>query len=168
MTNQLMQIQYIVHLMLENRSFDHMLGKLYDKSNPPPRNQPFDGLTGKEFNPLSPSGPPFLVFDISTLPAEQRYCMLGGDPGEGIHNYNNQLYGKPNPSNRDKPTNLGFIENFAAKIRSDQEKNVPLRPWVKPTNIMGYYTPSLLPILSTLASAYAVCDRWFCSIPGHT
>lgn len=168
MANQLMQIQHIVHLMLENRSFDHMLGVLYDKENPPAGNQPFDGLTGEEFNPSYPSDKPFRVFDIGNLPSEQRYCMLGTDPGEGFHNYNNQLYGRSNPSNKDSPTNLGFIKNFALKIDSDKKKKDVVRAWTRSTNIMGYYTPTLLPVLSTLASAYAVCDRWFSSIPGHT
>ena len=41
------QIDHIVVLMLENRSFDSMLGKLYPKS------AIFDGLDGTEQNPDS-------------------------------------------------------------------------------------------------------------------
>ena len=39
------KIDHIVVLMLENRSFDSMLGKLY------PRSAMFDGLDGTEQNP---------------------------------------------------------------------------------------------------------------------
>lgn len=39
-------IEHIVVLMLENRSFDHLFGFL---DHP----QPFDGLTGNEWNPVS-------------------------------------------------------------------------------------------------------------------
>ena len=52
MANQLPAIKHIVQLMLENRSFDQMLGFLYNangnKSSP---NQPYEGLTGNESNP---------------------------------------------------------------------------------------------------------------------
>jgi len=41
---QLQNIDHIVVLMLENRSFDCLLGKLYDKS------ASFDGLSGTEQN----------------------------------------------------------------------------------------------------------------------
>ena len=51
MANQLGAIKHIVQLMLENRSFDQMLGFLYtDNGNKAPTGQKFDGLTGNEFN----------------------------------------------------------------------------------------------------------------------
>ena len=52
MANQLAAIKHVVQLMLENRSFDQMLGFLYAGSgNRSPTNQPFEGLTGNETNP---------------------------------------------------------------------------------------------------------------------
>ena len=51
MANQLPSVKHIVQLMLENRSFDQMLGFLYHPANQSPSGQPFDGLTGKESNP---------------------------------------------------------------------------------------------------------------------
>ncbi len=48
MANQLGAIKHIVQLMLENRSFDQMLGFLYD-NNKSSTGQPFEGLTGNEF-----------------------------------------------------------------------------------------------------------------------
>jgi len=45
-------VDHIVVRMLENRSFDHMLGFLYTaEGNVPPSGTPFKGLTGKESNP---------------------------------------------------------------------------------------------------------------------
>jgi phospholipase C len=45
-SSSLSSIQHIVVLMLENRSFDHMLGFLYTGSgNVSPAGQPYDGLT---------------------------------------------------------------------------------------------------------------------------
>jgi phospholipase C len=49
MANQLGKVNHIVHVMLENRSFDHMLGFLYaDSGNRSPAGQVYDGLTGEE------------------------------------------------------------------------------------------------------------------------
>ena len=39
---------------------------------------------------------------------------------------------------------------------------------VHAAGIMKCFTPQTLPILSTLATQYAVCDRWFSSVPGST
>jgi phospholipase C len=85
--NQLGAIQHIVHLMLENRSFDHMLGFLYaDSGNVSPSGQPFEGLTGTETN-LDASGNTVSVFKIdATQP--NAYFMPGADPGEGYINTN--------------------------------------------------------------------------------
>jgi phospholipase C len=33
---------------------------------------------------------------------------------------------------------------------------------------MGVFTPAMLPVLSGLASGFAVCDQWFCSAPTET
>ena len=45
-------VDHVVVLMLENRSFDHMLGLLYsDAGNTTPSGQRFDGLSGDETNP---------------------------------------------------------------------------------------------------------------------
>ena len=41
------EIDHLVVLMLENRSFDQMLGFLYPNKQGP-RNQPFEGLKGDE------------------------------------------------------------------------------------------------------------------------
>ena len=92
MPNQLGSIQHIVHLMLENRSFDHMLGFLYaDSGNVSPAGHPFEGLTGTESNPDS-TGKPVTVYQIDvTQPGA--FFMPGADPGEGYVNTNQQLFG---------------------------------------------------------------------------
>ena len=37
-----------------------------------------------------------------------------------------------------------------------------------PSEIMGMYSPEMLPIMSRLAKGFAVCDRWFSSAPTQT
>ena len=36
------------------------------------------------------------------------------------------------------------------------------------SDIMGCFTPEALPVLSALATGYAVCDQWFSSAPTET
>ena len=73
-------VEHVVQLMLENRSFDHMLGFLYP-GNVSPSGQPFEGLTGTESNPGS-NGQPVTVFRIEpTTPSA--YYMPGADPEIG-------------------------------------------------------------------------------------
>jgi phospholipase C len=62
--NRLSSVEHVVLLMLENRSFDHMLGFLYaDSGNKSPSGQAFEGLTGSESNPDA-NGKPVKVFQI--------------------------------------------------------------------------------------------------------
>ena len=82
MANGLASIEHVVVLMLENRSFDHMLGFLYTGAgNVSPSGQPFDGLRGTESNPGA-SGQPVTVFKIEPG-TPNAYLMPGADPGEG-------------------------------------------------------------------------------------
>src|ERR1700722_20036084 len=75
-------VNHVVVLMLENRSFDHMLGYLYAGSgNVSPSGQPFEGLTGNEFCPDS-TGKQVGVYQI-TPSTPNAYFMPGADPGEG-------------------------------------------------------------------------------------
>src|SRR4051794_21479904 len=73
---RLAAIDHVVVLMLENRSFDHMLGFLYtDEGNVSPAGHPFEGLTGKESNP-DVHGTKVPVFRIDTT-APRGYFMPG-------------------------------------------------------------------------------------------
>lgn len=168
MPNQLNAIQHVVVLMLENRSFDQMLGFLYESNgNVSPRtNQPFEGLTGTESNP-DDTGREFTVYKIDTN--SDTYLMPGGDPGEGFQNTNYQLFSTDDPPAGTTATNKGFVINFKAAVASDLAKHyADTLPGTVPSQIMGMYSPDSLPILSGLAKGFAVCDQWFCSVPTMT
>jgi phospholipase C len=167
MTDRLPDIQHIVVLMLENRSFDHMLGLLYaGQRNVSPQGQPFEGLTGSEANPDS-SGKAVKAFPVAAGTA-LTYFMPGADPGEGYAATNAQLFGSEQPVSA-VATNEGFVTNFAATLAWESRT-----PGWKPlagthaTDIMGMYTPALLPVLSGLARGFAVCDQWYASVPTET
>ncbi|MGD0190848.1 MAG: alkaline phosphatase family protein [Rhizomicrobium sp.] len=164
----LSQIDFVVHLMLENRSFDQMLGFLYtDDENESPAGDAFDGLTGNEFN-LDSSGNKVTVFRIDqTHPTP--YFMPGCDPREGFEPTNLQLFGvDPVPAGA-TPTNGGFIVNFENAITYDQTHDRPEAiPETTPSDIMGMYDPAMLPVMTALARGFAVCDAWFASVPTET
>jgi phospholipase C len=151
--------------MLENRSFDHMLGFLYP-SKTGPNGQPFEGLLGTETN-NDTSGTPVTVYQINTA-NPNAYFMPGADPGEGYANTNSQLFGTGSPPSPPVATNGGFVTNFDAAISYDQRSQRTVLPNTTAADIMGIFPPSALPVLSGLAKGFAVCDHWYSSVPTET
>jgi phospholipase C len=168
MPNRLSAIEHIVVLMLENRSFDHMLGFLYaDQNNQSPSGQAFDGLTGSESN-LDASGEAVKVYAIQPN-AANLYFQPGADPGEGYSATNSQLFGTITAPTPAAAMNKGFVTDYAYTLGwESKESGWSVFPGTVASDIMGMYTPSLLPVLSGLARGYAVCDQWFSSVPTET
>jgi phospholipase C len=172
--NPLSRINCIVQLMLENRSFDQMLGFLYadHKNVAPTTGQPFDGLTGNEAN-SDENGKPVRVFKIGApnpdVPAADGhpYHMPGCDPGEHFQDVNEQLFGVDPAPVRGNPSNQGFVKSFAKGIVTHKGFKDTL-PGTVSAEIMGAYPPEMLPVMSALARGFAVCDRWFASVPTQT
>src|SRR6266851_736529 len=142
--------------MLENRSFDHMLGfsalaGIDAKSGRPTT---IDGLTGSEANVLA-SGTRIPV-------AAGADFVLSGDPGHDFDDVLEQLCGSGAlyPDGRGTYpdiNNSGFASRWAAKA-----------PSMDPGIVMRGFRPDQLPVLHTLAAEFAVCDHWFASLPGPT
>ncbi len=168
--NGLSSVEHIVLLMLENRSFDHMLGFLYaDSGNTSPLGHPFEGLTGSESNPAAGGGQPVTVFRIEPS-TPNAYFMPGADPGEGYMATNSQLYGSNNgPSSPSQvPAMQGFVADYAYTLRWETNEKRPIVAGTTAGDIMGCYTPQALPVLSALAKGFAVCDHWYASAPTET
>jgi phospholipase C len=166
-TGKSASLNHIVVLMLENRSFDHMLGLLYaDAGNISPKTgQPFEGLGGHESN-LDGNGHAASITKIAgTEPAA--YFSPGADPGEGYVATNEQLWGSSSPPPGVAPTMSGFVTNFAATLSTKDlhRKNVP---GTTANDIMKVFSPEALPVLSGLARGFAVCDNWYASVPTET
>jgi phospholipase C len=131
--------------MMENRSFDHMLGALHAED------ARINGLTGNETN-LDTTNEPAKV-----LPQAGFQGQLDPDPDHHFPAVHKQLYfGTPGPPA--VPSMQGFVQSY-----SDQERNV-----AHSHKIMYYFAPDKLPVLHTLARNYAVFNGWFASIPGPT
>jgi phospholipase C len=87
------------------------------------------------------------------------------NPGEPYEDVYSQMYDVPavefaetSPDVTRTPNMQGFIRNYAA------QKDAP----ADAASIMNSLTPKTVPVLSSLAHHYAVCDRWFASIPTQT
>ena len=166
-TNHLSAINHIIVLMLENRSFDHMLGFLYaDHGNLSPSKQPFEGLTGHESNPDA-HGAPVSVFKIGPS-TPNPYFMPGADPGEGYMATNFQLFGNIHAPTPPLATNRGFVKDFAYTLGWEAKEKWSILEGTTANDIMGVFTPEMLPVLSALARGFAVCDHWFGSVPTET
>ncbi|GAB2585694.1 phosphoesterase [Dyella jejuensis] len=166
--NPLSAINHIVVLMLENRSFDHMLGFLYtDAGNVSPSGQPFDGLTGKESNPGADGTQAVSVSKIQVA-TSSTYFMPGADPGEGYTATNAQLFGSTTAPVPPAATNQGFVSDFSYTLSWESKEKNSVLPGTVANDIMGMHTPETLPVLSALARGFAVCDGWFGSVPTET
>jgi phospholipase C len=162
-------INHVVVLMLENRSFDHMLGYLYTaQGNVSPSGQPFEGLTGSEQNPDGKGGA-VSVYQI-TPSTPNAYFMPGADPGEGYKATNSQLYGSTAAPATGTPAPMtGFVTDYAYTLGwQTKDPGWSVLPGTTDSMIMGCFTPAALPVLSALATGYAVCDHWFASVPTET
>jgi phospholipase C len=177
MASNLAKIQHIVVLMLENRSFDNMLGFLYaDQGNVPPRNLPaqdaasFDGLLPHAMSDAfwNPANADFFsssgtvldkVFASSGTTGAAPFTVPDPDPNELFLNFNFQIFGAQTPAENQRPTMLGFLLDYL--IATGNDLNTA-------KHIMESYSPSQVPVLSQLAKSYAVCDRWFGSVPAQT
>lgn len=146
---RLQEIEHIVVLMLENRSFDHMLGYLSLPESAGGRGRSdIDGLTGApdQFNAYDG--------DIYTPQPLHGYLSFPWDPPHDYKYVVKQI----------ARNNGGFVEQFA-KHHGQLYKRLPLED---PGLVMGYHTADHVPAFDQLAAQFCVCDRWFSSLPGPT
>jgi phospholipase C len=131
--------------MMENRSFDHMLGSLHAEDSR------INGLTGKETNPDNSNEP------AKVQPQAAFQGQLDPDPDHHFPAVHKQLFfGTQGPPA--VPSMQGFVQSYW-----DQQHDV-----AHSRKIMYYFAPDKLPVLHTLARNYAVFNGWFSSIPGPT
>ena len=168
--NGLAGIEHVVVMMLENRSFDNVLGWLYDPANASPFQsapfgQPFEGLSGKV---LSNPVPAALGGGTASPGAETTTWYPDPDPGELFADVFEQLFNTqdiPDPNRSDPPGMQGFVNNYARTIAL---YNAAFPPGTDPRIIMNGFRPATLPVMSALANGFGVCDHWYSSIPTQT
>lgn len=139
------QLKHIVVLMMENRSFDHMLGSLKAV------NPEIDGITNQLSNPDTTGAL------VKPQPKAEFQSQLQPDPDHHFPAVDLQIYGGDSSQNR--VANMqGFVKSYFNQQRDVRHSQV----------IMYYFSQDQLPVLTTLALEFAVFNRWFASIPGPT
>jgi phospholipase C len=109
------KIDHLVILMLENRSFDHMLGYLKLQGKRPE----MEGLTGTEVNHDS-NGVAVAVHPLAT-DGRPVPTFFANDPGHGMPDVLEQI--APDPITH--ITNGGFVTNFAKQLATEAEDLPP-------------------------------------------
>jgi phospholipase C len=172
-------IKHLFVLMMENRSFDHMLG--------------YSGITGTDTQTGKPTAveglvtsggnairPPVQYYNDYTPPpppatATTRYSVTptAGDTTYNHHDVKHQFFdvmrqlcgqGQASvpPNGAAYPqvaeaTKTGFAADYA--LNSDSGN---------PGEPMRCYAPENLPVLNALAKEFVLCDHWFSSMAGPT
>jgi len=181
--SNLEKFDHIVVLMLENRSFDNLLGYLYGPGQVP-RGQRFEGVAGKNLSNPIPPGADEADRGIAPVAPGATMDNPNPDPGEEYPHVNTQLYGTILPdANRahdalamaapfNAPAPLpatapmdGFVIDYVANFT-----RIAGRPptYAEYRVIMDCFQPDDVPVLSTLARSFAVCDHWHCAVPSQT
>jgi phospholipase C len=132
-------IKHVVLLLLENRSFDQMLGcfqEIYPN---------LDGVDANAPARVNSDG----ARQYQQLPTEVEQTPV--DPRHDTKHVLNQL----------KDGNAGFVRDFAefyGATASPDDRQL----------IMSYYPRMFLPALHRMARDFTICDHWFSSLPGPT
>jgi phospholipase C len=149
-----MPVQHVFVLMLENRSFDHLLGfcGINGCDAETGESTQVNVLTGSEANLFNGS---------SYTVAKGADTVMPIDPGHEFTNVLEQLCGTgvSYPSGGAYPAinKSGFVASY---VRSGGG--------VAPQEVMKCFAPDQLPVLVALAQEFAICDNWHASMPGPT
>jgi phospholipase C len=130
--------------MLENRSYDHLLGFL----------PAGEGLTGKEYNLVDPADPQSEAVYVSD---SSGYITLP-NPSHDVVSVEKQEFGEVGKIVTPAPMS-GFVKMQVETANGDVGLG---------KEIMQCFDPGKIPALSTLAHEFVLCDHWHASVPGPT
>src|SRR5665647_1040491 len=146
-------IETIVIVMLENRSFDHVCGYLSLPEADPPMD--VEGLRADkawqdQYRNDDLDGTPISIHRLK--PDEQNFI----DPPHEDTNIATQI-NTPTHGNA-QPILGGFVKSYADAIPKPNDRSA----------VMGYYGKEAVPVFDFFARNYAICDHWFSSLPAGT
>ena len=149
----LRDVETIVFVMMENRSFDHALGYLSTAKASPAmtveglRDDPawlaaHANTHAGTVYPLHALGPDIQSMEDPPHDSVAIALQVGrsSQPGEA-------------------PPMNGFVESYVTQRRT---------PTHDPSLVMGYYAKEAVPVFDFFARNYAVCDHWFAALPTGT
>jgi phospholipase C len=139
--------QHVIVVMLENRSFDHLLGMLDHPKQ-------FENLPPGTFNEDRSGN------RIFANRAPDR--TFAADASHHHEEVMEQVYGERRPRWPYVAKNDGFVKVHEGRLR---RKGIDLQHL---REVMDYYESDQMPVLSSLAKSYVLFDHWFSSMPGPT
>ncbi|MFI5161205.1 MAG: alkaline phosphatase family protein [Sphingobacteriales bacterium] len=153
-------INHVFVLMLENHSFDHLLG--------------YSGITGTDAETGDATavrglaGNEFNLYDGVQYPVgNPAGFSMPVDPAHEFADALFQLSGDTAPydpaAGYPAITNSGFVSDYV-NSQTPGEGHATSNFGA----VMKCFSPEQLPVLNALAREFAVCDNWFSSIPGPT
>lgn len=146
-------LKHIVVLMMSGRSFDHMLGGLSLVMENGKKKYPrINGLTGTESNPDTQGA------IVKVQPNARFQGQLDPMPDHHFPGVDLQIFGGAPPEAGRVANMQGFVRDYFSQTNDVNRSH----------NIMYYFAPDKLPVLTTLATQFAVFNGWFSSIPGPT
>jgi phospholipase C len=147
---------HVVVLMLENRSFDNILGYLYQGGVPSGKN--FEGVAGKALTNPDAGG------QLIPVSIGAEFHQPYPDPGEEFDHVTFQLFGPDQALGT--PQMKGFVQDYYRTLQGLQNWHGSAAAQSLP--IMKCFAPNSLPVLNGLAEGFAVFDHWFCAVPSQT
>ncbi|KAF8673167.1 hypothetical protein HU200_048715 [Digitaria exilis] len=148
------KIKTVVVVIQENRSFDHMLGWMKSL------NPAIDGVTGAETNHAvaGDASSPAVHFGNASQ-------YVDPDPGHSFMAIYEQIYGDPYTWGSGAPaTKPGVAVPPMSGFAQQAEKE---KAGMSAT-VMNGFRPDAVPVYRELVKEFAVCDRWFASVPTST
>lgn len=175
---------HLVVVMFENRSFDNVLGWLY-QNDEVPAGSSFAGLHQGSYSNAVPGSGEKVAAHVYSGATDSVMASPIPDPGEAYPHVNTQIFETVDPeSNSDlhsnglrspfnapsatqKPTMGGFVADYIINYKAlAKGKRTPSR--LEYEVAMGGFSPEMLPVFSKLAKEFAVFDHWFCAVPSQT
>lgn len=138
------KIDHIVVLMLENRSFDHLLGYLTHKKGRTDIDGVDSPLNHSNLVPGSTERHHMFLLDAGNA--------IQVDPRHGVAAVAGQI---------DNGAMSGFVADYMTKA---DIRDAPGDERL----VMGFYDDGKMGAFDQLADEFLVCDRWFCPHPGAT
>jgi phospholipase C len=175
------KFDHVVSVMFENRSFDNLLGRLYQ----PGEVASFEGAAGRELsNPIPDWAGPGADQKVVPYAVALNLDTPNPDPGEEYPHVNTQLFGIIDPpGNRGVlcehmtapynapadphavPAMDGFVADYISAFTAEKGRPPSYEEYAQ---IMTGYTPDQVPVISGIARGFATFDHWHCEVPSQT
>jgi phospholipase C len=175
------KFDHVVTVLFENRSFDNLLGHLYE----PGEVSAFEGAIGKALSNPIPSWAehgaerelvPYGVAANVDLPNpgcrndfihvnRQLFGVADTRPGQRAESRKTAAWLNLPADQHAIPTMDGFVTDYITAFTAEIGRQPTYQEYAQ---IMTGYAPEQVPVISAIARGFATFDHWFCEVPSET